>query len=237
LRWLLIHDIIHSFEQENDPSHEQRSQTMPESFLALSLSRFLDELASSAPVPGGGSTAALVGALGAALVSMVGNLTVGKKRYAEVEAEVKGLLDRSEALRHQLAGLLEADTQVYATLSQAYKLPRDTEEQRAAREAAVQAALKEAEGVPMQIAQACVEVLELCVPMAEKGNRAAVSDAGVAALLAEAALRSAALNVLINLASIQDEGFVAAERARLDGLLAGKSELKDQVYELVIEKL
>jgi len=210
---------------------------MPGSFLSKSVSGFLDELASSAPVPGGGSTAALTGALAAALVSMVGNLTVGKRRYADVEAEVQGLLVRSEALRCRLSQLLEADTQVYGVLSQAYQLPRETEEEKAARTAAIQAALKEAEAVPMQIAQGCVEVLDLCTPMAEKGNRLAVSDAGVAAVLAEAGLRSAALNVLINLAYITDGNFVVGERAKLDGLLEDKATLKEQVYELVIEKL
>lgn len=210
---------------------------MPDPFLDRPVIQFLDELASRAPVPGGGSTAALTGALAAALVSMVGNLTVGKKRYASVEEEVKALLHRSESLRQRLAKLLESDTQVYGSLSKAYKLPRTTEEQKAARTAAIQTALKEAEAVPMQIAEACVEVLDLCAPMAEKGSRLAVSDAGVAALLAEASLRSAALNVLINLAYIRDEDFVRQEQAKLDGHLAGKGQLKEQVYELVVGKL
>lgn len=210
---------------------------MPDPFLDRSVIQFLDELASRAPVPGGGSTAALTGALAAALVSMVGNLTVGKKRYASVEEEVKALLHRSESLRQRLAKLLESDTQVYGSLSKAYKLPRNTEERKAARTAAIQTALKEAEAVPMQIAEACVEVLDLCAPMAEKGSRLAVSDAGVAALLAEAGLRSAALNVLINLAYIRDEDFVRQEQAKLDGHLAGKGQLKEQVYELVVGKL
>lgn len=210
---------------------------MSDSFLDKTVAQFLDELSSNAPVPGGGSTAALTGALAAALVSMVGNLTVGKKRYADVEEEVKALLSRSESLRRRLSDLLEADTQVYGSLSQAYRLPRATEDQKLARTAAIQAALKEAEEVPMQIAEACVEVLDLCAPMAEMGSRLAVSDAGVAALLAEAGLRSAALNVLINLAYIKDESFVHHEQARLDALLAGKGQIKEQVYELVVSKL
>ena len=210
---------------------------MPDPFLEKPIIQFLDELASSAPVPGGGSTAALAGALAAALVSMVGNLTVGKKRYAGVEAEVKALLNQSELLRQRLADLLVSDTQVYGSLSQTYRLPRGSEEEKAVRTAAIQEALKGAEEVPMQIAEACVEVLDLCTPMAEMGNRLAVSDAGVAALLAEAGLRSAALNVLINLAYIKDEEFTRREQARLDGLLGGRSELKEQVYGLVIERL
>ena len=148
---------------------------MSDSFLHKSLTEFLNELASNAPVPGGGSTAALTGALAAALVSMVGNLTVGKKRYANVEEDVKALLDKSESLRRRLSDLLEADTQVYGSLSKAYKLPRDSKEQKAARAYAIQAALKEAGAVPMQIAEACVGVLDLCGPTAQKGNRLAVS--------------------------------------------------------------
>ena len=232
-----IHDIIAAGALEVAAPNAQRSCVMADSFLSKSLSQFLDELASNAPVPGGGSTAALTGALAAALVSMVGNLTLGKKRYANVQEEMEGLLARSEALRHQLSQLLEADIRVYGILSKAYKLPRTTDEQKAARTVAIQAALREAEAVPMQIAEACVEVLDLCTPLAEKGNRLAVSDAGVAALLAEAGLRSGALNVLINLAYIKDEEFVRRESAKLDGLLESKGQLKEQVYELVIKRL
>ncbi|HIC93096.1 MAG TPA: methenyltetrahydrofolate cyclohydrolase [Anaerolineae bacterium] len=198
---------------------------------------FLDELASSAPAPGGGSVAALSGALGAALVSMVCNLTVGKKKYAAVEEEIKGLLARSEALRQELINLLEEDVRVYTKVSQAYKMPRATEEEKRARAEAIQDALKEATAVPMAVAEACVKVLDLCTPVAEKGNVMAVSDAGIAALMAEAGLRSAALNVLINLGAIKDEAFVAENRAKLEGLLAGKSELKEEVYDLVVSKL
>jgi len=206
-------------------------------FTQKSVGEFLDELASKAPVPGGGSSAALGGALAAALISMVCNLTVGKKKYADVEGEIKGILARSEALRKELADLLEADVQVYTKVSKAYKMPRETEEERRVRAEAIQAALKDATDVPMRVAEACVGVLDLCTPVAEKGNVRIVSDVGVAALLAEASLRSAALNVLINLGAIKDREFVEREGARLDALLEGKSELKEEVYELVVEKL
>lgn len=202
-----------------------------------SLRTFLDELASSTPAPGGGSVAALSGALGAALVSMVCNLTVGKKKYEAVQEEVAALLERSEALRHRLTALLDEDVRAYTAVSQAYKMPRETEDQKEAREQAIQKALKEATLIPMQVAEACVEVLDLCLPTAEKGNVNAVSDAGVAALAAETGLRSAALNVLINLNLIQDEAFVRGQRAKLDSLLAGKPELKERVYQLAVEKL
>ena len=198
---------------------------------------FLDELASSAPAPGGGSAAALSGALGAALVSMVCNLTLGKKKYADVQEDIEALLEKSEALRKELTDLLEEDVKAYTAYSKAAKMPRQTEEQKAERSKAMQAALKGATDVPLRIAEAAVKVMYLCRPAAEKGNVWAVSDAGVAVLLAEAALRSAALNVLINLGSLKDEEFVAEKRAKLDSLLEGKGVMRDEIYDLVVEKL
>ena len=198
---------------------------------------FLDELASSAPAPGGGSAAALAAAIGAALVSMVANLTVGKKDYANVQEDIQRILGRSEALRHKCQELLDADVAAYTEVSKVYKMPRDTEEQKQARSAAMQNALKNATAVPMQLAETCVEILDLCPESAEKGNVRAVSDVGVGALMAEAALRSAALNVLINLGSIKDEAFVKRERARLDSLLSGKAESKERILKDVEAKL
>jgi len=206
-------------------------------FVEKTVTAFMDELASSAPAPGGGSVAALSGALGAALVSMVCNLTLGKKKYAAVQDDIRALLQQSETLRRELLDLLEADVQVYTSVSKAYKMPRQSEEEKAARREAIQAALKEATAVPMKVAEACVKVLDLCMPTVEKGNVNAVSDAGIAALMAEAGLRSAVLNVLINLGAIKDEAFVEQERAKLDSLLEGKSELKEEIYKLVVEKL
>ena len=201
------------------------------------VSHFLNELASNAPAPGGGSVAALSGALGAALVSMVCNLTLGKKGYEEVQDEIQDLLARAEALRQELTDLLEADVAAYTAYSQAAKLPRDTEEQKAARAEAMQSALKNATLVPLRIAEAAVKVMDLCMPVAEKGNKFAVSDAGVAVLMAEASLRSAALNALINLGTLKDQAFVAEKRQQLDSLLAGKGELRDQIYDYVAARL
>ena len=198
---------------------------------------FLDELASNAPAPGGGSVAALSGALGAALVSMVCNLTVGKKGYEGVQTDIEALLAQSEALRHQMLGLLEADVAAYTAYSRAAKMPRETDEQKAVRGEAMQAALKNATMPPMHIAEAAVKVMDLCMPVAEKGNKGAVSDAGVAVLMAEAALRSAALNVLINLGYIKDQDFVTEKRAHLDHLLAGKGIVRDEIYDYVASKL
>lgn len=198
---------------------------------------FLDELASSAPAPGGGSAAALGAAIGAALVSMVGNLTVGKKKYVDVQEDIRRILDESEVLRLKCVGLLEDDVAAYTQVSKAYKMPRDTEEQKTARNAAIQEALKGATEVPMVLAETCVQILNLCPESAEKGNIRAVSDVGVGALMAEAALRAAALNVWINLGSITDEAFVGRESARLNALLEGKAELKEEIMTDVQAKL
>jgi formiminotetrahydrofolate cyclodeaminase len=198
---------------------------------------FLDELARSAPAPGGGSVAALSGALGAALISMVCNLTLGKPKYAAVQDDVTAILKKSESLRHELTDLLEEDVRAYTVLSQTMKMPRDTEEQKAARATFMDKALKGATEVPMRVAEACASVMALCPEAAEKGNTNAVSDVGVGILMAEAGLRSAALNVLINLGLIKDERFVAESRRKLNGLLQGKPALRDEIYNLVVSKL
>lgn len=201
------------------------------------VTEFLDALASNAPAPGGGSVAALSGALGAALLSMVCNLTLGKTRYADVQDDIAALVEKTEALRYRLTDLLDADVEVFSGVSAAYKMPRKTPEDKAARTAAIQEALKAATQVPLDVARACVEVIELCTQTAEQGNRGAVSDAGVAVLMAEAGLRSAALNVIININAIKDEAFSAKVQGELDSLLEGRSALKEQVYDLVVEKL
>lgn len=201
------------------------------------VSTFLDDLASNAPAPGGGSAAALGGALGAALVSMVCNLTLGKKAYADVQEEIQDLLDQSEALRHELTELVEKDVAAYSGYSKASKMPRGTDEEKAERAVVMQKALKVATDVPLAIAETVVKVMDLCLPVAEKGNKWAVSDAGVAILMAEAALRSAALNVYINLGSLKDAEFAADRRAKLESLLEGKSVMRDQIYDYVVSKL
>jgi len=206
-------------------------------FTDMSVNQFLDALASKAPVPGGGSGAALGGALAAGLLSMVCNLTIGKKSYSDVEDEMKDILARSEELRKRLPDLLEEDTRVYSQVMDTYRMPKETEDEKASRTEAMQSALKNAAQVPMRIAECCARIIELCLPAAHKGNKWAVSDAGVAALMGEAALRSAALNVWINLGAITDEEFVKKESAKLEALLAGKSDLKEEVFSVVRAKL
>lgn len=206
-------------------------------FTEKTINQFLDELASKAPVPGGGSAAALGGALAAALLSMVCNLTIGKKGYEDVESDMKALLSESEALRARFPLLLERDTQVYSQVMDAYRLPKDTPEQKAAKEKAMQTALVAAAEVPLEIAAGCARVVELAMTAAQKGNKWAVSDAGVAVVLAEAAMRGALLNVEINLASITDQEYVRKTRARMDEITAGKAELKERVMDVVLKSI
>jgi methenyltetrahydrofolate cyclohydrolase len=206
-------------------------------FTEMTVTEFLDALASSEPTPGGGSGAALGGALGAALVSMVCNLTIGKKGYEQAEGPLSEVLAQTEALREELPQLLEADTRVYGRVMETYRMPRKTAEQKQAREAAMQQALQEAAIVPLTIAERCASIVDLALPAAELGNQWAVSDAGVGVLLAEACMHAALLNVYINLSSIQDEAFVAQTKARIDEITAGKGEIKERVMALVHDKI
>jgi glutamate formiminotransferase/formiminotetrahydrofolate cyclodeaminase len=169
-----------------------------------SVAGFTAAVASSAPVPGGGTVVAMVGSLGAALVQMVSGLTVGRKKYAAVEDEMKELGLRANHLVRRLAELKEEDAAAYAAVSESYKLPKETAEQQATRDAAIQAGLMKAAEVPLETARWCGEVAELAAVCANKGNTNAVSDAGVAALLAEAACRGAAYNVRINVVAMPD---------------------------------
>jgi len=181
-----------------------------------SLVGFVADVASSAPVPGGGSVVALTGALAAALAQMVAGLTVGRKKYAAVEDEMKELGLRSAALVRRLKSLKDEDAAAYALVSTAYKLPKDSPEQDVARTAAIQSALTTAAEVPLETARWCAEVAELASICAVKGNTNAASDAGVAALLAEASARGAAYNVRINVAAMPDKtaGAALAEEAK-----------------------
>ncbi len=198
---------------------------------------FLDDMASKASTPGGGSAAAIMGAMGAALVSMVANLTVGKKNYEEVDEEMQELLATSEKLRDELTSMIKADVDVFDQVMAAYGLAKESDEEKVQRSQAIQSALKEATDVPLACARLCAEVIKICQPMAEKGNKNVISDAGVAVLAANAALRSAALNVYINIGGIKDEDFANDRRQQLESLLAGNNEMTEEVYELVKSKL
>lgn len=210
---------------------------MADAYIDGSIRAFLDKLATSSPEPGGGSVAALAAALGAGLVSMVAALTVGKEKYGEVQDDIKALLGRSEAVREALQEAVQKDTEVYGAVSAAMKLPRDTDEQKTARDRLMQAALVEAAKVPLDIAEQALVVAELSQTAAEIGNVNAVSDAGVAVLLADAAAQSAALNVKINIGWIQDEAFNESSWARVQEILGETAALRVSVMELTYEKL
>ena len=170
-----------------------------------SLSGFVASVASSAPVPGGGSVSALAGQLAAALAQMVAGLTVGRKKYAAVDGAMKDLALTAVSLGNRLSALVKEDADAYALVSNAYKLPKETPEQTTVRDAAIQAALMKAAEIPLETARACAQVAALAVTCAHHGNSNAVSDAGVAALLAEAACRGAAYNVRINVSAMADK--------------------------------
>lgn len=191
---------------------------------------FLDELASKAPTPGGGGAAAYCGALAAALGSMVGNLTAGKPRYAEVEAEVRLHLGHLEAARARLVALVAEDAAAFAPVAAAYKMPKATPEEAAAKEKALQAALTGACEVPLEIMRQCAAVLGSCEFMAHHGSRLAVTDAGVAAVFAKAAVQGARLNVLINVELMTDAVKAQAYRAEADGILDVACRKADEVY-------
>ncbi|HAZ61328.1 MAG TPA: methenyltetrahydrofolate cyclohydrolase [Gammaproteobacteria bacterium] len=207
------------------------------SFKNETVSSFLDALASQASTPGGGSAAAVMGSMGAALVSMVCNLTIGKPKYAPVEAEVKALLARAEGLRAALLDAMADDVRVFDAVMAAYGLPKDDDAQKAARSAAIQSALREATDVPLACARLAAEVIGLCRATAEQGNVNVVSDAGVAVLAAHAAVRSAALNVYINIGGIKDAEFAGSRREAIEALLADTARETEAVFELVKAKL
>ena len=198
---------------------------------------FLDALASNAATPGGGSAAAILGAMGAALVSMVCNLTIGKKKYVEVEGEMKDVLAKAEDLRHRLTGMIQDDVRAFDTVMGAYGMPKETDAEKTSRGEAIQDALKLATDVPIACCRVAREVIDLALVVSEKGNLNVISDAGVGLLTANAALRSAALNVFINAKMISDKSFVDAKLKELDGLLAGAEALTEKTYDIVKGKV
>ena len=178
--------------------------TIPE----MTTGAFVDALAAQTSTPGGGGAAALTGSMAAALVSMVINFTVGKKKYAEVEDELRGYLAESERLRGELLALADADADAFTAVSATYGMPKETDAEKEARTAAMQDALKHAAHIPFVTAEKCLEVIKLAEPVGEKGNPNVVSDAATAIYLAQAALLAGIANVNVNLKLIKDEAFV-----------------------------
>ncbi|HHT44472.1 MAG TPA: cyclodeaminase/cyclohydrolase family protein [Fastidiosipila sp.] len=171
----------------------------------LTIETFVEELASNAPVPGGGGASALVGAIGVALGNMVGSLTVGKKKYADVEEEIKTLKEKSTALQDKLLQLVEEDAKVFEPLSRAYGLPSGTDEEKAEKAKVLEEALNLACSVPMQIMETIGEAVSILEEFNEKGSRLAISDVGCGAICCQAALRAASLNVFINTKLMKDK--------------------------------
>jgi formiminotetrahydrofolate cyclodeaminase len=202
-----------------------------------SIATFLDDLASDRPTPGGGGAAAACGAIGAALVSMVANLTVGKKNYEAVSEDLAAVNAKAEALRAELTGAIEEDAAAFNSVMAAYGLPRGTDEEKATRAASIQAALKTATQAPLRAVKACFEVVRLAAAAAEKGNLNVISDAGVAVLAANAGLRSAALNVFVNAKAIKDRDFAERQIAEVNALLAQAAETTESVYQTVRTKI
>ena len=201
------------------------------------VSNFLNELASNSSTPGGGSVAALAGALGVALISMVGNLTVGKKKYEDVEEDIEKIISSSEKLRYELSQLIEEDVKVFNNFMATYKMPKETEDEKTIRAGKIQESLIKAAKVPLKVAYKCLDILSLSKEVAEKGNINVVSDAGVAALMAEAALESAILNVKINLKMIKDEKTIEGLSSSIKEILLKEKGQKEKVLEIVEEKI
>lgn len=201
--------------------------------LEKSCNEFLDMLSSKDPVPGGGGACAYVGALGIALGCMVGSLTVGKKKYEDVQEEIKELIIKSEKLKENLKELVNKDAEAFYPLSKAYGLPKNTEEERAKKDEVLQAALKDASNVPLEIARCCGKAIDLLEEYAEKGTRIAISDVGVGVSFAKSALLGAKLNVLINTRLMKDKELRESIEGELDSLVRKYCEKADKIYSYV----
>lgn len=198
---------------------------------------FLEELASSAPVPGGGGASAACGSLAAALASMVANLTTGKKKYAQYEEDIQRILREAEEERNALVALADADAEAFAPLAKAYSLPKNTEEEIAYREEVMKKVLYDASIAPLRIMETVSEVILLIEEVAEKGSVMALSDAGVAAVFAEAALKGASLNVFINTKSMKDRDTADELNAKAHALIADGSVRTEAVFSKVMKRL
>jgi methenyltetrahydrofolate cyclohydrolase len=202
-----------------------------------SLATFLDDLASSAPTPGGGSAAAVIGAMGAALISMVCNVTLGKKGQEAAAPEMQAVRDESERLRVRLTAMVADDIAAFDGLMAAYRLPKSNEDEKSQRADAIQISLRAATETPLACARECAAVVALSRRAAEHGFSGVVSDAGVGVLAAHSALRSAGLNVYINAPSLKDREYAQAAIAEIEKLLADSARESEAVFELVRSRL
>jgi formiminotetrahydrofolate cyclodeaminase len=198
---------------------------------------FVSVLASKEPVPGGGGASALVGAIGAALGNMVGSLTVGKKKYADVEADIVRLKKASDKIQGDFLALVQRDAEAFAPLAKAYGLPKETEAEKAEKTRIMEAALKEACSVPMDIMRKCGEAIKVIEEFAAKGSSLAISDAGVGVLFCKAALTGASLNVFINTAAMTDKPYAEKVNREANALLAEYEPLADKIFKSVKDRL
>ncbi|HWJ03877.1 MAG TPA: cyclodeaminase/cyclohydrolase family protein [Verrucomicrobiae bacterium] len=199
--------------------------------------QFVQSLASDSPAPGGGSASALSGAMAAALLAMVCNLTLGRPKYAAVEGELTVILAQAAQAQQRLMALVDRDTEAFNQVMEAYRLPKESTADQAARTNAIQLAVREAAEVPLQVANLCLEVLKLLPALTDKGNSNAITDMGVAARLAETGVQGAVYNVLINLGSIKDEVYVRSTTATCEGLVWESQKTLELVHGAVKNKL
>ena len=201
------------------------------------IEEFLGELSSKAPVPGGGGASAIGGAIGNGLGQMVANLTIGKKKYAEYEEELKELLERMKELQRGFTDLADRDGEVFAPLAAAYRLPYETDLEKQYKDQVMEASLLAASLIPMQIMETCMEMLAILSVLAEKGSRMAISDVGVGVQFIRASLTGAAMNVFINTGSMKkrDEAERLNERAQL--MIDRGTEAADEIYDKILKGL
>lgn len=203
----------------------------------MNLNDFLSETASSSPAPGGGGGCAFVGALGVALGNMVGSLTLGKKKYADVEDDMKNLSVRAQKVREELVSLISADAEAFEPLATAYRMKSDTAEEKAAKDNELEICLKGACEVPLEIMRKCCEAIDIVMEYAAKGSVMAISDAGCGAIICKSALQGAALNVFINTKSMKNRELAEKMNEEADELLRKYTMLADEIYAMVFSKL
>ncbi len=202
-------------------------------FSKLNCDAFIEALASKDPVPGGGGASALVGAIGTALGNMVGSLTLGKQKYADVQEDIILLKKKADALQAEFLSLMERDAQVFEPLSRAYGMPRETEEEKAERARVMAQALKDCCEVPLEIMRACCQAIDLHEEFAQKGTAIAISDVGCGVICCKAALQAASLNVFINTKSMTDRQMAEGYNQEAFDMLGGYTVKADKIFEKV----
>lgn len=203
----------------------------------MKMTEFFDVLASAEPVPGGGGASAAVGAFAAALGRMVANLTIGKKKYADVEAEVQEINTKLETYQNKLAEFIDLDAEAFLPLSQAYKMPRETEEEKARRAEVIEEALYVASITPIHMMETILEVMKLLEILGEKGSVLAVSDAATGVLFGRGALEGASMNVFINTGMMKNREIAEELQQKANGMIAEAKVIRDRVYCSVLEKI